>query len=383
MSRFIDIEAIDEDNLRALDIDHVSETEFESDDSQSISEGVPEPERGPEGHNDQDLPRSMSEPEISDPIPQVAAPSNPYDRDDCSAFAKEVTGLRVNAKWVLLTYAALGDYRPAPELLLDFLRRKGACSAIVSVERHRDGSYHWHALAEKATKWDCSLFFFDYDGKHPNIRTVLRGKWEGAEEYVLKDGDYIRWNQREVPATSRNYCKRKQDRETWLRDVRSARYPPPSGALSLPNASGTLSLESRTKRRGIVVVGPANFGKTSWLLHQLRGTRYYQVQNERNPWDQWSNAKVVVWNDAGFWPLKGDLCLFTDVGLHFHQGAFLRARFYDKLLEPGVYTLIILCNEGDWEQCPYRYESWFIERFTVINLRQPWQCHDQNCPCHE
>lgn len=286
---------------------------------------------------------------------------------------------RVCAVRVLLTYPALGNIKPNLESYRKFFEQLGGCGGIISVERHKSGSYHVHALIEKATKWDCSMRFFDFNGKHPNIRTVLPGKLEGAEEYVCKDGDYLKWNQREVPASSKNYLKRKADKECWLRDVRASRFCKDVGRIALPDGQSSIIPHERSKKRGVVIVGEPDLGKTSWLLHELRGTRYYQVSNERNPWDCYDGSRVIVWNDADFWPTKGELTFFTDLGLPYHRGGYLRARFFDKFVEPGNYTLIILCNRDKWEPCPYRYEQWFLSRFTVTNLTNSWSCTDENC----
>lgn len=351
-------------DIDAEDIDHVSDTE----DDLSVDEG-----------------HSESKEELSSPRIgiQDAAPAAPHPSDDISHFANELNEEknRVCAKWVLLTYPALGRDRPDPQRYEDALRGLGACSSIIGVERHKSGDWHIHALVEKATKWDCSLRHFDLFGKHPNIRTVKPGKWEGAEEYVLKDGDYLRWNQREVPASSKNYLRRTQDREAWLRDVRASRFGVEAKAIDRPDGQGVIVPQRRSKRRGVLIVGDPNHGKTTWLYHQLRDTRYYDVRNQQNPWDGWNGARVVVWNDVGWWPSKGDLTFFTDLGITFARGGYLKARFFDRWAEPGNYELIITCNAADWDQCPYRYESWFLERFEIINLNQPWICNDLNCIC--
>lgn len=289
--QFVDLSADDSDIEHAYNIDHVSETD---------EDDLPTND----GHSEGDA--EAPEPRVEPIAPIIEAPQ--CNDEEVEQFSRGIDAKkRVCAKWVMLTYPALGGGKPDINSWQAHFKSIGATAGVISRERHRDGSWHIHALLEKATKWDCGLKFFDHV-KHPNIRTVLHGKWEGAEEYVLKDGDYLRWNLREVPATSRNYVKRKQDREAWLRDVRQARFSQQVDVLDLPNGEGKLVLNEPGKRRGIVLVGEADFGKTTWLLSELRGTKYYQVRNERNPWDQWNDARVVVWNDCDFWPNKGDLC---------------------------------------------------------------------------
>lgn len=305
--------------------------------------------------------------------------------EDISGFAKSIDqeegkSFRVNAKWVLLTYPALGRDKPDFDRWKGFLERRGATAGIIGIERHRSGEYHIHTLCEKASKWDTtSPRYFDFEGHHPNIRTVLQGRWEGAEEYVIKDGDFLKWHIREIPCTSKNYLKRKQDRQAWERDVKAARWPLQVDEFDLPDGSGTYNPGARTKRRGIVVVGEPNMAKTGWLLHVLRRARYYEARNELNPWDGYDGSRVIVFNDCAWWPNKTDLTFFTDLGKKYHRGGYLKGRFFDRPIEPGNITVIILCNPERLEQCPYRYEGWFLERFKIVTMLRPWKCVDNTC----
>lgn len=327
--------------------------------------------------------RDTKSPEIDQAERDILAETIDNDETDvaCEGFARslDVKKNRVSSRWVMLTYPSLGE-RPDVELYRKFFESIGACSAIIGTERHKSGKWHVHALVENPKKWECTLRRFDY-GKHPNVRSVLPGKFEGAEEYVCKDGDFIKWNCREVPASSRNYLKRKADKDCWLRDVRASRFPKEVGPIDLPDGSGNFLPDEFSKRRGLIVVGSADQGKTSWLLHELRGTRYYSVGNDKHPWDGYDGSRVIVWNDADFWPTKQELTFFTDLGLPYHRGGYLRARFFDKFVEPGNYTLIILCNQDKWEPCPYRYEQWFLSRFKLITVNSSWSCTDENCIC--
>ncbi len=309
-------------------------------------------------------------------------PGNPDD-DLPSGMVHDVsTKGRVNAKWVFLTYPGLGNQRPEFEEWKSFFEAKGATAGIIGRERHRNGTWHIHCILEKVTKWDCGMRAFDFKGFHPNIRTIRPGKFEGVEEYCCKDGDFIKWHIRDIPASSKNYLKRKADKGAWLADIQNSRYSSPPDRILLPDGTTFELSGARTKKRGVVIVGPASTGKTTWLLHELRGARYYQVRNERNPWDGWtSDTRVVVWNDVGWWPTKDDLTFFTDLGIKYHQGGYLRARFFDRWAQPGVYTMIILCNNEDYEKCPYSTYPWFKERFRIIYLTDSWECQGSDCDC--
>lgn len=291
-------------------------------------------------------------------------------------------GFRFQGRWAMLTYPQLGANKPDMRAYRDQLILRGAVAGLLGCELHKDGSFHIHAVVHNPRKWDVGGRHFDLFGKHPNIRLILKGRVEGAEEYCEKRGDTLKWNWDEVPSTSKNYERRKRDKEAWRRDIRGSRLRLDLDAIDAPVGIQRIVLNEPGKKRNLLVVGGANQGKTTWLLHQLRGSRTYEVRSEANPWDQWNGAHVIVFNDCGFWPKKADLTFFTDVGLPFHNGGYLRARFFDKFVEPGFYTTIILCNEDEWNLCPYRYNDWFVERFNIFEMNQEWRCRDVNCECH-
>lgn len=74
--------------------------------------------------------------------------------------------------------------------LLDTL---GAQYARVCSEQHADGSLHRHAVAYWAKKIRVGARHFDYEGRHPNVKTVGRKKsdWTNCVTYVSKDGSFL------------------------------------------------------------------------------------------------------------------------------------------------------------------------------------------------
>lgn len=65
--------------------------------------------------------------------------------------------------------------------------------SIVSSEKHQDDSLHRHAVVHFIKKQRLASSFFDYNGRHPNVKPVGKKKsdWTNTTTYVRKDGDFI------------------------------------------------------------------------------------------------------------------------------------------------------------------------------------------------
>jgi len=80
--------------------------------------------------------------------------------------------------------------------LLEFLKLKEHASyVLVSSETHEDGNLHRHALVHYSKVIQVGTTFFNFEERHPNVRTVGRKKtdWENVENYVKKDGNFVEW----------------------------------------------------------------------------------------------------------------------------------------------------------------------------------------------
>lgn len=92
----------------------------------------------------------------------------------------------------LLTY-------PVSDFSLDdlksFLLELGASYARICSEQHADGSLHRHALVHFPKKIRVGPRHFDFQERHPNIRTVGRKKsdWDNCLAYVSKDGEVLEY----------------------------------------------------------------------------------------------------------------------------------------------------------------------------------------------
>jgi len=65
--------------------------------------------------------------------------------------------------------------------------------SIVSSEKHQDDSLHRHAVVHFIKKQRLSSSYFDYLGRHPNVKPVGKKKsdWTNTTTYVRKDGEFI------------------------------------------------------------------------------------------------------------------------------------------------------------------------------------------------
>lgn len=79
--------------------------------------------------------------------------------------------------------------------LLDHLISLDVRYAKLCSERHNDGSLHRHALVHFATTIQVGSRHFDFEQRHPNVRTVGRKRtdWENVSAYVGKDGEILEY----------------------------------------------------------------------------------------------------------------------------------------------------------------------------------------------
>lgn len=79
---------------------------------------------------------------------------------------------------------------------LTFLKGKEHCLyVLISSENHEDGNLHRHALVHFSKVVQLGSTVFDFQTRHPNVKTVGRKKsdWDNVETYVKKDGTFVEW----------------------------------------------------------------------------------------------------------------------------------------------------------------------------------------------
>lgn len=158
-----------------------------------------------------DLTASASEDSESDTGSIKTEPADPRDQsprpnEQWEDESEDIDGVRridegkfrLSAKWVFLTYSDMANKPDLADWKIYF-ERKGATAGVISRERHRSGKWHIHALLENHNKWNVvNPRAFDNLGYHPNIKSLKRNSFERVEEYVIKDGDFLKWHLRHV-----------------------------------------------------------------------------------------------------------------------------------------------------------------------------------------
>lgn len=100
----------------------------------------------------------------------------------------------LHAKSFFLTYPQYAftfeeDYTP----FIQFLKTIGATNyTCVGIEKHADGSDHFHCLVDFKQKLYCNQRAFDFNNKHPNIQCVGKKKvdYTRVRDYCKKDGNF-------------------------------------------------------------------------------------------------------------------------------------------------------------------------------------------------
>jgi len=117
---------------------------------------------------------------------------------------------RFNGKRVFLTYPRCAAPK---ESLLEYAKTAwGAKWALVSTEKHADGTLHLHALIQWERRIDTkNQRFFDWGEYHPNIQSPKN--WAACKTYVRKDGDWV-----ESDDVEENYFEmaKGMNREQWI-----------------------------------------------------------------------------------------------------------------------------------------------------------------------
>lgn len=227
---------------------------------------------------------------------------------------------------VLLTYPQCTKPK---EALLEFIQslEEAQCAIVCHENHHETEGEHLHAWVKFSSKqrigngkWGS---LFDWDGIHGNYTKVTCSTRSIADtvKYVMKDGDTLIWNCN--PEALMNPGKshvRKYDNEKILntpmkqlvdegviniKDVPS--YQRGIQAYKLLDKPAT-----KTKCRGIWLVGPAGCGKSTWAhkLGEHLGGYYEKAQNKW--WDGYDKEKVVVLDDLDTEALLHYLKIWSD-----------------------------------------------------------------------
>lgn len=127
-------------------------------------------------------------------------------------------GFRIKNKKLLITWPH-SDY--APDVLLDkfcaIIPGEIINYAIVSREKHQDGSYHNHMYVEFVKAFESrNARCFDIEGRHPNVQKVKQTPWKTVD-YVKKDGDWVEYHPENAPRLNYDAMSR-TEKFRFLRD---------------------------------------------------------------------------------------------------------------------------------------------------------------------
>ncbi|MGN5495181.1 hypothetical protein ACLJCJ_09430, partial [Campylobacter coli] len=98
----------------------------------------------------------------------------------------------LDAQRFLITYASAEGQQFSAKRIAESIYAKTPTPEYVEVARelHADGTPHYHAFVAFPSRFRGTMFAFDFEGKHCNVRTVARGKQhtQRARVYIRKPG---------------------------------------------------------------------------------------------------------------------------------------------------------------------------------------------------
>lgn len=219
-------------------------------------------------------------------------------------LAPEETKFNFNAARVFLTYP---HYDTTPDNFYDAivgrLTSYGIIKYCIGREKHptTDSEYHIHAIFCLATKLHTrNARFFDIEDKHPNIRKVDNP--ERVRTYCKKDGVY----KEDWPADVKGFRNMEADQDAFDRAARFKLLGNPF-PFELPHNECLWGLPTDLdqKKRHWWFVGPADWGKTTWIEETFKGKRIYKRVESKYPFDDYRGQELIVYDD--FFPHIGEL----------------------------------------------------------------------------
>lgn len=265
-------------------------------------------------------------------------------------LAKQITArYRINARNIFLTYPrCLLDKQTVLDKLVDLMKPR---YAVVSLEKHEDGTPHLHALLCLNKKVDIrNERYFDIQGYHPNIQSAKHlGK---TKNYVCKDKDIIEYGEfseskrgpNRIPELDDGMSKLQFLTECYNNDIpygyAAAFYgcflDPvnnvtlfeyesdivlPSNYLNSLTPLNPLFPSLRTPYFSLVVVGPAGCGKTIWCKRYCEKPALWVTHLDDLKLFDKKLHKSIVFDDMCFsyLPVQGQISIvdrYDDRSIH-------------------------------------------------------------------
>lgn len=276
-----------------------------------------------------------------------------------------------NRKTVFLTYPQTSfdkqgfrDYWNAKHALTEY---------VIAQEAHADGNPHMHCfLSFRDQVHTRDERYFDYEGRHPNIKTPNKlAAIEAVKKYCMKEGDYIKseglviLGKRE--ALFATLIDQGMTKKVILENptVMALNFSSIKGWLSLIGKENQLKPERMMpKKRHFWIFGPSNSGKTTW--RRMYSELFISAQiPENNDWVGTDQDTEVLYADE----YKG----------------FLTVQFLNKLCDGRIkcntkgastfldYPRVIICSNFSIRDCyskigDVEYES-LRNRFIEFEIR--------------
>jgi hypothetical protein len=280
------------------------------------------------------------------------------------------------------------------DALWEFLKEKGAVSATIAKEDHKDGQTHLHCFGKfdrKRNIRDCK--YFDFQGVHPNIQSPRNKK--ATLDYVKKDGNYKDYGDSTIDSNHKwtDYISSSRSPEDFINTIikfepRTAvcqfsqvrafaehhfRSTPPiykSAYDNFINIREEMELFHSTlyqpqfpgeRIKGLVIVSPTRLGKTTWARSLGRHIYF----NGQLNWDRYDkDARYAILDDIPMQFIPKKTQMFGC------QQEFETSQKYQKVrsIKWGIPVIYLTNNsrfldkEEDW------FKDWFEQNMITINI---------------
>lgn len=272
----------------------------------------------------------------------------------------KISKVNWNYKNYFLTYAqANGKTKDSLNIFLQGrFSEYGIRRWVISLEKHADGGEHYHAIFCLYTKCHTRRAdHFDWESLHPHVKSA--GTPDELYHYVVKDGDFIgNWDEIVVPT---DYRKRRADLDAYELDkeLRLLKSPFP---FELPNER-LISEPILEKRRHYWFVGPADWGKTTWVNEQFAGKAVFLRPAAKYPYEGYTGEDIIIFDDVSP-DGKEELCSITNTW-KIRSQVYGDTRYTRKYWKLGHERMVIILSN---QEPPFNTEQWFISRFNLIFL---------------
>lgn len=305
------------------------------------------------------------------------------------AVEAEEKKFELSSKSVFLTYPHTDDMKQ--EDILACLEERfpdTIKSYDIALEQHKDGENHIHALVEFKKKMRIrDPRAFDAYWYHPNIQSTKSKK--AVKAYIYKGhGDFapdVISNSHFDWSSGTNFKKKREDHIEYKRQLLLARWQDRATSIQMYGTQFALSFSidngnQPTKKRHFWIWGDASTGKSTEVIKNNFKTPQVKFFKPRggdarekcaNAFERYNNERVIVWDDTEAALSKEVICTLHDIDDNDYGETPFKGRFKDPVFNKEM-IMIVLANTypGHHHMTDWRLEEWFMDRFTVIEVRK-------------